>query len=62
MQGIIFIFQICAMAITLIVFPEIVKVDNGILNMETLLTSSLFCVQQKQNYECIVFQFMFLHR
>ena len=33
-------------------FPEIVKVDDGILNRQTLLTASLFCVQQRQNSEC----------
>ena len=33
-------------------FPEIVKVDDGILNRQTLLTASLFCVQQRKNSEC----------
>ena len=53
MHGIIFIFQICAMRIAFNCFPEIVKVDDGILNRQTLLTlQTLFRV----------FQFMFLHR
>ena len=42
MQGTVFIFQICAVEIAFIVFPETVKDDDGILNRHSLLTARVY--------------------
>ena len=42
MHGIVFIFQICAVAIASIVFPKMVKKNEGILNRQSLLRAKVY--------------------
>ena len=42
MHGIVFVFQICAVAVASIVFPKMVKKNEGILNRQSLLTAKVY--------------------
>ena len=42
MHGIVYIFQICAVAVASIIFPKMVKKNEGILNRQSLLTAKMY--------------------